>query len=101
MVNRSVSKEDIIHLCEAQLEHFRKHLRPSMNEWMVEDFDEWYDALQMVLEKDRQRGIISKELYQDWLSTAIEFHVNIVNMIQEHEAEEDYFRRLSGINNGS
>lgn len=95
-MTRPVSKEDIEHLCEAQIDHFRKHLRPSMNEWMIEDFDEWYDQLQSILEKDRQRGIIDKALYQDWLSAAREYWVVLVEMIQEYEKEEEYITRMCG-----
>lgn len=92
--NKSVAKKDIKNLCKAQIKHFRKHLRPSMNEWMVQDYDEWYDQLQIVLEKDRKRGVITKETYQDWLAVASEFHVKLVSMIQNHEETEDYIHRL-------
>lgn len=67
-----------------------------MNEWMVEDFDEWYDELQKVLENDRRRGIIDVALYQDWLSAAREYWVILVEMINEHEKEEEYIARLTG-----
>jgi len=94
---RKVSKKDIKNLCKAQMKDFRKHLRPSMNEWMLEDFDEWYDQLNLILEKDRQRGIIDKALFQSWLAMAQEFRVEIYDMIQKHEKDEDYVARLCGI----
>ena len=93
-MNRPVSKKDIKNLCKAQMKDFRKHLRPSMNEWMLEDFDDWYDQLNIILEKDRIRGVIDKKIYQDWLDQAQEFRVEIYQMIKDHEAEEDFIHRL-------
>ena len=93
-IDRGATKKDIENLCVAQIEDFRKNLRPSMNEWMLQDFDEWYDQLNIVLEKDRKNGIVTVELFQDWLAVAQEYKIKLLDMIRQHEKEEDYITRL-------
>lgn len=90
-------EKDIAKLAEARRRHFEKHLRPSMNEWMLQDYWEWYDDLNKVLERDRINGIISKERYQNLLVVAVNYGTKITKMIEDYEREEDYLSRLCGV----
>ena len=71
-----------------------------MNEWMLQDYWEWYDDLNKVLERDRVNGIISNERYQSLLVIAVDYGTKITKitkMIENYEKEEDYLSRLCGV----
>ena len=97
---KDLLEKDIAKLAEARKRHFEKHLRSSMNEWMLQDYWEWYDDLNKVLERDRVNGIISNERYQSLLVIAVDYGTKITKitkMIENYEKEEDYLSRLCGV----
>lgn len=79
------AKKDIKNLCKARRDFFIQHLRPSMNEWMLEDYWEWYDELNKAYYSLWKRGIITQEDYQSLLAIAVEYAVDIGFTIKDFE----------------
>lgn len=88
--------EDIEKLTQNWREAYERHLRPTQNEYLVEDLEEEIDQLNIALHASFKRGIITKQEYQSCMAIAWEQVTILREHIQEHEEEEEYIARLTG-----
>lgn len=73
-----------------------EHMRPSDNEWMLEEMHEFVDEVSNAAYLAFKHGKMSKQDYQETVVAAMDEWTNLRKKVEAHEESEDYLLRLTG-----
>lgn len=83
-------------IAKRKREFLEKHLRPSQNEWVLEEMEEYGDEVNTAAYLAFKHGKMTKNEYQETVDAARSEWIILYEKVKEHEEEQEYLARLTG-----